>query len=297
MGSGKFFAFLVGLAAFAIAGSAAFFSVFGLSKLFAGATSAVVVMAGSLEFGKLISASFLYRYWDKVNKALRTYLLVGIITLVGITSAGIFGFLSNAYQGATIEFEKESTKLIYKEDRLDQLEEDKVYLKEELELAISELPDNYITAKRNLREEYNPKVLEVNDQILQIKAEIGDLKTALIETGVDVGPAIYLARAFGTDVDTVVKFFIFLLIFVFDPMAVVLVICYNVVLIDRQGGKYKPKIEHSGRKWWQIYGENKPIKEKIKEAVLKKEESASRTEVTASGGKADARIITEIEED
>ena len=297
MGSGKFFAFLVGLAAFAIAGSAAFFSVFGLSKLFAGATSAVVVMAGSLEFGKLISASFLYRYWDKVNKALRTYLLVGIITLVGITSAGIFGFLSNAYQGATIEFEKESTKLIYKEDRLDQLEEDKVYLKEELELAISELPDNYITAKRNLREEYNPKVLEVNDQILQIKAEIGDLKTALIETGVDVGPAIYLARAFGTDVDTVVKFFIFLLIFVFDPMAVVLVICYNVVLIDRQGGKYKPKIEHSGRKWWQIYGENKPIKEKIKEVVLKREEPVSKTEVTAEGGKADARIIKEIAED
>ena len=298
MGSGRFFAFLVGLAAFAIAGSAAFFSVFGLSKLFAGATSAVVVMAGSLEFGKLISASFLYRYWDKVNKALRTYLLVGIITLVGITSAGIFGFLSNAYQGATIEFEKESTKLIYKEDRLDQLEEDKVYLKEELELAISELPDNYITAKRNLREEYNPKVLEVNDQILQIKAEIGDLKTALIETGVDVGPAIYLARAFGTDVDTVVKFFIFLLIFVFDPMAVVLVICYNVVLIDRQGGKYKPKIEHSGRKWWQIYGENKPVKEKIKEVILKKEESKGiKTQTTADGGKADARIITEIEED
>ena len=298
MGSGRFFAFLVGLAAFAIAGSAAFFSVFGLSKLFAGATSAVVVMAGSLEFGKLISASFLYRYWDKVNKALRTYLLVGIITLVGITSAGIFGFLSNAYQGATIEFEKESTKLIYKEDRLDQLEEDKVYLKEELELAISELPDNYITAKRNLREEYNPKVLEVNDQILQIKAEIGDLKTALIETGVDVGPAIYLARAFGTDVDTVVKFFIFLLIFVFDPMAVVLVICYNVVLIDRQGGKYKPKIEHSGRKWWQIYGENKPVKEKIKEVILKKEESKEiKTQTTADGGKADARIITEIEED
>jgi hypothetical protein len=297
MGSSRFFAFLVGLAAFAIAGSAAFFSVFGLSKLFAGATSAVVVMAGSLEFGKLISASFVYRYWDKVNKALRTYLLIGIITLVGITSAGIFGFLSNAYQGATIEFEKESTKLIYKEDRLDQLEEDKTYLKEELEFAIAELPDNYITAKRKLREEYNPKVLEVNSEILKIKAEIGDLKTALIETGVDVGPAIYLARAFGTDVDTVVKFFIFLLIFVFDPMAVVLVICYNVVLIDRQGKTYKPKIDHSGRKWWQIYGENKPVKEKIKEVILKKEEPKQiKTQTTADGGKADARIITEIEE-
>jgi len=298
MGSGKFFAFLVGLSALCIAGSAAFFSVFGLSKLFAGATKEVIVMAGSLEFGKLISASFLYRYWDKVNKALRTYLLVGIITLVGITSAGIFGFLSNAYQGATIEFEKESTKLLYKEDRLSQLEEDKIYLKDELEIAISELPDNYITAKRQLRADYNPKVLEINDQILGVKAEIGNLKTALIETGVDVGPAIYLARVFGTDIDTVVKFFIFILIFVFDPMAVVLVICYNVVLLDRQGKNYKPKIEYSGRKWWQMYGENKPIKEKIKEAVLKKEEpTARKTQVYASGGKADARIITEIEDE
>jgi hypothetical protein len=298
MGSGKFFAFLVGLSALCIAGSAAFFSVFGLSKLFAGATKEVIVMAGSLEFGKLISASFLYRYWDKVNKALRTYLLVGIITLVGITSAGIFGFLSNAYQGATIEFEKESTKLLYKEDRLSQLEEDKIYLKDELEIAISELPDNYITAKRQLRADYNPKVLEINDQILGVKAEIGNLKTALVETGVDVGPAIYLARVFGTDIDTVVKFFIFILIFVFDPMAVVLVICYNVVLLDRQGKNYKPKIEHSGRKWWQMYGENKPIKEKIKEAVLKKEEpTARKTQVHASGGKADARIRTEIEDE
>ena len=298
MTSSKFFAFLVGLSALCIAGSAAFFSVFGLSKLFAGATKEVIVMAGSLEFGKLISASFLYRYWDKVNKALRTYLLVGIITLVGITSAGIFGFLSNAYQGATIEFEKESTKLLYKEDRLSQLEEDKIYLKEELELAISELPDNYITAKRQLRADYNPKVLEMNDQILGVKAEIGNLKTALVETGVDVGPAIYLARVFGTDIDTVVKFFIFILIFVFDPMAVVLVICYNVVLLDRHGKNYKPKIEHSGRKWWQMYGENKPIKEKIKDVVLKKEEPKVRkTQVHAGGGKADARILSEIEDE
>ena len=261
----RIFPYLVGLAALLVAGSAAFYSVFGLSKLFSGATLAVIIMAGSLEFAKLVSASFLYRYWTKVNTWLKYYMTVGVVTLVLITSAGIFGFLSNAYQGATIEFEKESTKLLYKEDRLSQLEEDKTYLKEELELAISELPDNYITAKRQLRADYNPKVLEINDQILGVKAEIGNLKTALVETGVDVGPAIYLARVFGTDIDTVVKFFIFILIFVFDPMAVVLVICYNVVLLDRQGKNYKPKIEHSGRKWWQMYGENKPIKEKIKD--------------------------------
>jgi hypothetical protein len=141
-------------------------------------------------------------------------------------------------------------------------------------------------------------VLEVNAQILDIKQEIGDLKTALIETGVDVGPAIYLARVFGTDIDTVVKFFIFILIFVFDPMAVVLVICYNVVLLDRHGENYKPIIEQSGRKWWQLYGENKPLKEKIKEVVLKtKKSEMPKTQVIIPGGKADARIITEITDD
>lgn len=261
----RIFPYLVGLAALLVAGSAAFYSVYGLSKLFAGAALAVVIMAGSLEFAKLVTASFLYRYWTKINGFMKTYLLVGTITLVGITSAGIFGFLSNAYQGATVQFEKQSTKLLYKEDRLEQLEDDKVYLKSELEQSIASLPDNYITAKRKLREEYNPKVLAVNDEILQIKSEIGDLKISLIETGVDVGPAIYLARTFKTDIDTVVKFFIFILIFVFDPMAVVLVIAYNITMVHRAEHHTPPEnIEPKKRKrWWKLYGEDKPLFEKL----------------------------------
>ena len=233
----NYFKYYVGLSALLIAGSAAFFSVFGLSKLFAGATMSVIIMASSLEFGKLVGASFLYRYWTTINNWLKVYMTVVVITLVGITSVGIFGFLSNAYQGATIDFEKQSTTLLYKEDRLEQLEEDKIYLKEELELAISELPDNYITAKRQLREDYNPKVLELNDMILNVKQDISDLKVRLVETGVDVGPAIYLARAFGTDIDTVTKFFILILIFVFDPMAVSLILAYNKIVF-----KVKPVV-------------------------------------------------------
>ena len=264
----RIFPYFVGLSALLVAGSAAFYSVFGLSKLFSGATLAVIIMAGSLEFAKLVSASFLYRYWTKVNTWLKYYMTVGVVTLVLITSAGIFGFLSNAYQGATIEFEKESTKLLYKEDRLSQLQEDKTYLKEELELAISELPDNYITAKRQLRADYNPKVLEINDEILGVKSEIGDLKTALIETGVDVGPAIYLARAFGTDVDSVVKFFIFILIFVFDPMAVALVISYNIAMVNRQTSQEDRSEDRSVKnkkkpKRLGLYKEGKSMMEKI----------------------------------
>ena len=226
----KNFTTLVGLSALLVAGSAAFFSVFGLSKLFSGAQLSVIIMAGSLEFTKLVAASFLYQYWYRASKLLKTYLGIGVVVLVFITSAGIFGYLSNAYQGATIDFEKQTTTLFYQEERLTQLEEDKVYLKDELEQAISELPENYRTAKRILREEYNPKVLELNDQILDIKQNIGDLKVTLVQTGVDVGPAIYLARVFGTDIDTVVKFFIFILIFVFDPMALAMVLAWNTAI-------------------------------------------------------------------
>jgi len=269
----KSFSKLVGLSALLIAGSAAFFSVFGLSKLFAGAQLAVIIMAGSLEFGKLVAASFLYRYWDKINLPHKTYMSIAVVTLILITSAGIFGFLSNAYQGATVGFEKQSTALIYKQDRLDQLLDDKVFLKEELEAAISELPENYRTAKRKLREEYQPQISQINEDILTLKGDVGELKIALVETGVDVGPAIYLARIFNTDVDSVVKFFIFILIFVFDPMAVMFVISYNVILQDKVTlNAATDGVDPKKRKWWEVYGEKKekeivetPIVEELNE--------------------------------
>ena len=233
MENSKYFYIWIGLAALLIAGSAAAFSVYGLAKLFSGAFLSVVVMAGSLELGKLVTASFLYRYWNMINWFQKVYMTIATLVLIFITSAGIFGYLSNAYQGATLEFEKQSTELLTIEERIEQLEEDKVFLKEELEVAISELPDNYITAKRKLREDYNPQILEINNELLEYKKTRADLEIGLVSTGVDVGPAIYLARTFGTDIDTVVKFFIFILIFVFDPLAVMLVIAYNQALIDR----------------------------------------------------------------
>ena len=263
----KNFTSLVGLSALLVAGSAAFFSVFGLSKLFAGAQLSVIIMAGSLEFTKLVAASFLYQYWYNVSKILKAYLSIGVVILVLITSAGIFGYLSNAYQGATLAFEKETTTLFYKEDRLKQLEEDKTYLKEELEQSIASLPENYITAKRKLREDYNPKVLVVNDEILKIKQEIGDLKVALIETGVDVGPAIYLARTFDTDVDTVVKFFIFILIFVFDPMALAMVLAWNTAV-----GRRSFEVYQEGDKVEKIFKEYKE-----KEVVVEKPKAQQTT--------------------
>ena len=263
----------VGLSALFVAGSAAFFSVFGLSNLFAGAKLSVIVMASSLEFGKLVAASFLYRFWNNVNKILRTYMAIGVVVLVLITSAGIFGYLSNAYQGATINFEKQSTELLALEDRLDVLQEDRVFLKQELDDQVATLPENYFTAKRNLREQYNPQIQEISTEILEVKGRISDLEIELIETGVDVGPAIYLAKAFETDVDTVVKFFIFILIFVFDPLALALVLAFNHTLIHDEQEK------DNVQKMYDMYTQkkkNKVFKRDEKKEVIDTNEPTGR---------------------
>ena len=232
-------------------------------------------MAGSLEFAKLVVASFLYRYWDKIPAFLKNYLLVGTIILILITSAGIFGYLSNAYQGATTGFEKQSTTLMFKEDQLEQLKQDKEFLKLELETAITELPENYRTARKKLREEYQPQITELNQETLDLKQEIGDLKVALVETGVDVGPAIYLARIFDTEIDTVVKWFIFILIFVFDPLAVALVVAANMAFelasgVKRKEVKAEPETKVNW-KFWEFY-KDKPQDEVEEEQEKEQEE-------------------------
>ncbi len=94
----RLFPLLIAISALAVSGSAAFYSITGLSKLFAGASTEVIVMASSLEIAKLVMASLLYQYWDKLNKLLRTYLTIALVILIAITSAGIYGFLTSAYQ-------------------------------------------------------------------------------------------------------------------------------------------------------------------------------------------------------
>ena len=279
----KNFSTLLGFSALFIAGCAAFYSVFGLSKLFAGSAVAVIFMASSLELGKLVAASFLYRFWDDINLAIKTYLIIGVITLVLITSAGIFGFLSNAYQGATVQFEKQSNELLALEDRLEQLEDDRTFLKDEFEQSVNDLPENYITAKRKLREQFNPQIQKLNEQILNVKSRKSDLEISLIETGVDVGPAIYLARVFDTDIDSVVKFFIFILIFVFDPMAVCLIIAYNKSLEQNKTGvekifdKYKSKTKV-------IKSKKKIVPNKKKEIVIKEVDENNKKNLSSPKG-------------
>ena len=202
--------------------------------LFSGSFIAVCMMASSLEVGKLVTASFLYRYWNTINWLQKSYMTIATIILIGITSMGIFGFLSNSYMGATVEFEGMTTKLQVYKDQLETLEEDKIFLKQELEQSVNALPDNYITVKRKLRNEYNPLIQDKSIQIGELKNKVGQLEIEMVDTGIDVGPLLYIAEAFDTDIDTAVKWIMLVLIFVFDPLAVILVIGFNIVLLDKK---------------------------------------------------------------
>ena len=93
----RIFPFIIALSALSVSASAAFYSVFGLAHLFAGASTQVIIMAGALEVAKLVVASLLYQYWDTINKFLRFYFVLAVFILMVITSGGIYGYLSGAY--------------------------------------------------------------------------------------------------------------------------------------------------------------------------------------------------------
>ena len=107
----KLFPYVVLLAAFALAGSAAYYSVFGLSKLFSSQASAIIILAGTLEASKLITASYLHRYWTKISTAIKTYMMTAVFVLMCITSLGIYGFLVSAYQDTAYKMQNLETIL------------------------------------------------------------------------------------------------------------------------------------------------------------------------------------------
>lgn len=264
-----FFPFLVALSAFSLAGAAAFFSVTGLSKLFGGAQEAVIIMASSLEFSKLVTASFLHRYWKTIDWKLRTYLTIGTVTIMFITSAGIYGFLSSAYsetsnkldgidgQIALVEQKKkiiqddiarlESNQKI-KQDRVQSL----ITLRSQQESRVDSLYNKgRVNIAKRVEEQINQSNSEVtrvitetddlgqkiqtkNDEIAKLDTEILGLKNNDVAS--EVGPLKYIAKLTGSSMDSVVNFFILLLIFVFDPMAVCLVLATNITL-ERAGIK------------------------------------------------------------
>ena len=275
MKENKYFPYIVAISAISISFSAAFYSIFGIGKMFAGASTNVMVMAASLEFAKLVIASLLYRFWDEINKALKVYLTIACFVLIVITSAGIYGFLSSAYQETANKVENvdKNTAVIEKrkqmiQRQLDQAEK-QLELKSTRQNTLSDMrnrqqsnADNLIAQNKStssVRSQMNQlskesKALDDDIKILQDSIasktqQINDLDLEILNVSSnndlanEIGPLKYIAKITGKSLDQVVNWFIIALMLVFDPLAIALVVAANFVFsyVSEKNKKDAPK--------------------------------------------------------
>lgn len=244
------FIMLLVAATVAIAGSAAYFSVYGLAATFSGVFWSVVVMGASLEAGKLVAASYLYRYWDKTNLALKSYLMAGIAALMVLTSLGIFGYLSSGYQQDVLPLKQKTEQITLLEDEKARA----LARKKQIDDLMAGGPavgnvnkkngDIDANAARVLREttrsrdqlvrQYRAEQESVTKRVAELDAQLLTLKQEVIKTEAHIGPITYVAKAFGLSTDDATKYLVFVIIFAFDPMAVALTLAVNIALRIRR---------------------------------------------------------------
>lgn len=270
----KLLPYLVVLSAISISLSAAFYSVLGIGKMFSGASVSVMIMMSSLEIAKLILASLLYQYWDRFNVVLKTYYFISIFTLMCLTSAGIYGYLSAAYSETANKMEvidKEVGVLDIKREMFQKGLNDVRSEKEKVSLQITELTKGlsnnvqqtvdskgrYITSSssqnrksfesqlkssRESLESLNQRELSLNDSIVKIDLQILDKETNT-DIASELGPLKYISKITNKSIDTVVNWFILALMLVFDPLAVSLVVGANIIFSKRKEDAIQPAQE------------------------------------------------------
>jgi len=281
------FKYILGFSALFLAGCAAFFSIKGIALLFSASFWSVAIMAGSLELAKLVTASYLYRYWENIHKTLKNYMLGATILLMSITSLGIFGFLSDAFQRNFSQYtlnvakinslkSQESfftTQIEFNKNKLKDLIELQKTYQSSLDSAVKQdvtttktssgglfssgktekvTDQKLLDSKNKIIEGSQQNINNLFSQISTVTTDLQNLEKQASQTAQEIitlesdntkgeiGTFKFVAEAFGMEIETAVKIFIVLIVIVFDPLAVVLVISYNNILIQRKNISDKP---------------------------------------------------------
>ena len=283
------FPFLIGLSALSVSASAAFYSVSGLSKLFAGASLEVIIMAGSLEFAKLVTASLLYQYWDTINKTLRTYLAISTVVLVLITSMGIYGFLSAAYQETYSKLSLVENQKGFIQQKIDFYQNDVTRYDTEIERISSNIStlsnakastiqvrdtsvsggfrqtisttelrmaQNRINIEEENRKLAQSKRTVASDSLQKFQLQVLKLDNNTEVAG-ELGPLQYLSSLTGYPMDKIINVLLLIIIFVFDPLAISLVVAANFAF-----DKAYPKKKYKEN----LYGEEVELDFEVKDA-------------------------------
>ena len=255
----RIFPALIALSAFSVSASAAFYSISGLSKLFAGAAFAVIVMAASLEVAKLVIASLLYQYRKTLPFLLKAYLSIACVVLILITSMGIYGFLSAAYQDTANKEGNAEARIVLIETKRDNVKEQlEVYTEEKTSIneAVAELRKGLSNNKVQWRDKETGQIItstssrtrkalekqldqaiirqtEINSKVDILNEKIFKYETEIVETRIgdgstsELGPLKYLSGLTGLPMDKIINYLLLTIIFVFDPLAIALVIAAN----------------------------------------------------------------------
>ena len=253
-----------------MAGSAAFFSVYGMAHLFKSQFVSIIILGLGLEAAKFTATVGLHRLWNNLNKFLKAYLFAGVVALSVITSLGIYGFLSSAYTVSKAEYsidegkiqnlesikKKKQEVLVQYDDRLKRLNETKKDQEQRLNDAVKSTTMVQIKDKDGDQIVYNDKrAQQTKDKMIEIASksienantehanllkeydtvqqEILNLETQILESRQqqakksDILTFKFIAEGLGMDLDHTVRYFILILIFVFDPMALALVLLYQ----------------------------------------------------------------------
>jgi hypothetical protein len=275
-----FLTILTFLSALSISIIAAGYSIIGLATLFAGAAVPIIAMGSALEIGKLVAASWLYQNWrSDVPKLLKAYLFTAIIVLIFITSMGIFGFLSKAHldqvqptSGNIIKIKTIDNQITRQQNIIDRSEKTLVQLDKSIEVFL-----NNDFATRGLKErkkqeeernELNTAIKNASDEITKLSTEKANLQLAQDKIEAEVGPIKYIAELiYGKNAqshfDEAVRIVILILIFVFDPLAVLLLIAANISLRQWRMKKLLVKENHNEdlrKKIEQLEKRNKKLK-------------------------------------
>lgn len=261
---------LVIFSAISVSGSAAFYSISGLSKLFAGAWMEVIIMASSLEFSKLIIASVLQNYWSSLKTWIKTYLSVALVVLILITSVGIYGFLSSAYEKTSSSEKISQTEINILVGKKERYEEENKKITSELNglnNSILELTKSSNSTSQSQKYDKNSKQVitnisqKTNSQVLNRISSLEDRSNTLssrvdsnldsiskldiliiekesqLTQGSDLGPLKYISGITNIPMDKIVNYLILIIIFVFDPLAISLVIVANFLIMRVESQK------------------------------------------------------------
>jgi len=215
------FAILLLLTALAISSVAAYFSIVGLTLIFSAAPQAIMVMGIALELGKLVTASFVYRWWHKLNEIMRVYFVSSVVILSIITSLGIFGYLSKSYISDSASIYKSEIQIKTKEEQL-KIEQQRLD-----NLLRQQTQRDYVV--RRLEKE----LADTQNRIFDLTSEIGTLKASKSELSTEIGPIRYIAELIYGDgqmdtIDKAVRIIIIAIMFVFDPLAILLIVAANM---------------------------------------------------------------------